>query len=156
MCKTSTCKSTSTFKKVGVCTNAALSVATPPQTCTKDLDCVGSDGVNFYASTCNCGYNPSGTAYCSPFMGDSVAVAYITQWVKTLGLAQGVCHSVRRFSGPCLNMTGQTIATNQASYLYHLYAGVQANDNCVKYSFTYDYWHANAVILATSLLSLLI
>ena len=156
MCKSSTCKSSSIFTKIGVCSEAAMSVVAPPQACAKDVDCVGSNGADFFVSSCNCGYNPTGAAFCSPFMGDAVTVAYINQWGKTLTASQGVCNTVRRFSSPCLNMTGQTFATTQASFLYHQYASIQANDNCVKYSYTRAYWGSLAASLLTAALGLLV
>jgi len=154
MCTSSTCKSNSGFTKIGVCTEAAMSVASAPQSCTSNVDCVGSNGANFFVSTCACGYNSAAAAFCSPFMGDSVAVAYIKQWVKALTASQGVCNTVRRFSGACMNLTGQTFATAQASFLYHQYASIQANDNCVKYSYTRTYWEG-AFLLAASLFLLI-
>lgn len=156
MCKSNTCKSDSLFTKIGQCVEAAMSVNAAPQLCTSSTDCVGSNGVNFFISTCKCGYNPAGAAFCSPFMGDPVGVAYINQWMKALTASQGVCNTMRRFSNSCLNITGKTGAIAQASYLYHQYASIQANDNCIKYSYTSAYWEARGFLLAAASLFLLI
>ena len=154
LCKSGACQQKLLFTKTGVCIDAAKSIAPTPQACSKDNDCVGTNTLNYFISTCNCGYNANGYSYCSPFLGDAPGVAYIAQWIKALASSQGTCNTARRYSFACLSLIGQLLPTTQASYLYHNFANVQGNDNCIKYTFTRAYWDLWANELTVGLLTL--
>lgn len=131
------------FNGAGVCIKPIVSVKTPPQSCQSDQDCVGTSGSQAFQSSCQCGYNPTGTAYCAPFLGDSSGHDYLYYMSRLISMnVTQQCNTVRRFDYGCINSLpitwGKTVIA--FSILYQYYTELQGNDNCVKAVYTAYYW----------------
>lgn len=109
--------------------------------CESDEDCVGeSFGWQFYGE-CECGLNPTGTAYCKPFLGDYIGLQYlkmIKAWYESSELQK--CHTMIRSSVQCLSNWQSYGKYLKALYWWRNYPYLQMNDECVKDMFTYYYW----------------
>jgi hypothetical protein len=82
-------------------------------------------------------------AYCNPMLGDSVSQNYLTSlkdWVESVKIH--TCHTDRRFNQLCQKDWEYTKydALMASQNAYSLYAKIQANDDCVKKIYTYEYW----------------
>ena len=130
---------------VGQCVAAATSVSALPMQCHSDSDCIDSTGV--YTSKCVCGYNPTGTKYCTLFPGDVPFANYTrqVQSVITNTNSGNVCQTTRRFEADCImNIQRQTNSDQSqllsAFYYATMFPQLQRNDPCVQSLFTNEYW----------------
>lgn len=106
LCITGACVKTGTwFGTIGICKEASISTVNLPLACSKDTDCLGTDGINIQISKCSCGYNGNGQSYCHPFIGDSVGVSLISTWVNALKNS-GNCNTSRRATYECMKVAG--------------------------------------------------
>jgi len=111
-----------------------------PTNCTMDTDCQGTNGIDIFLSTCTCGYNNAGTAFCKPFIGDQPGVNFITTWVGAMKKTDKKCNTARRTTDQCLQRVGAYDDTLVATWLYDNYPLIQGNDACVQAVLTSDYW----------------
>jgi len=146
------------FSSTGTCMRPILSNTVLPQSCQYNWDCVGTSGSQAFQSSCECGYNPTGTSYCTPFLGDSVgrnSFYYFTRLVQNNLMQQ--CNTERRFSYNCISSLPITWGKSAVAFnmMFQNYAQLQANDNCIKAIYTAYYWNYSlAYALAASSLVL--
>ncbi|CAG9316870.1 unnamed protein product [Blepharisma stoltei] len=141
MCKTGFCKVSDWFGNLGVCATAPTSVALP-QACTIYTDCQGTDGTNLYLSSCSCGYNPKGTGYCAPFIGDAPGLNLISAWKNAIVKTDNKCNTFRRGSTLCLSRVGALSDITAATWNFNNYSKILENDACIKATVTEEYWNA--------------
>lgn len=142
LCESGTCLLQG-FTGSGVCIKPITSSKTQPQSCQSDADCVGTSGNLAFQSTCNCGYNPTGTAYCQPFIGDPAghdSIFYMARLVNMNATLQ--CNTARRFDYGCINSLPITWGKTAISFniQFQYYPELQGNDNCIKAIYTNYYW----------------
>jgi len=108
LCSTGTCQKVGTdyYASLGVCVEAPASMSKLPTNCTMDTDCQGTNGIDIFLSTCSCGFNKLGTAFCQPFIGDQPGVNFITTWVSALKKTDKKCNTARRTTSQCLQVVG--------------------------------------------------
>lgn len=120
-----------------------------PAVCSSDLDCTSSHysqdifPIQFH-TPCECGLNPSGTAYCALFPGDS----YKEKYLKKLSLyfssgASSYCNTVRRTSNYCIRThwgEENYLDLMYLKYMSELYPSIIDADNCSRkiYLSSYD------------------
>lgn len=144
------------FNGAGVCIKPIVSTKSLPQSCQSDQDCVGTSGSQTFQSTCECGYNPTGTAYCQPFLGDPAGHDYLYYMSRLISMnVTQQCNTARRFDYGCINSLpitwGKTAIAFNILYLY--YTELQGNDNCIKAVYTTYYWKYSfgGMLLASAL-----
>ena len=153
LCTSGTCLQKN-FNGAGVCIKPIVSTRQPPQTCQSDQDCVGTSSGQSYQGTCQCGYNPTGAAYCQPFLGDNAGhnwLYYLTELAEMNTTQQ--CNTNRRFSTACINSLPITWGKTAIAFnmLYNQFAQLQGNDNCIKAIYTEYYWSlSQGYLLAVS------
>ncbi|CAG9318544.1 unnamed protein product [Blepharisma stoltei] len=134
------------FSDLGVCAPAPVSQQLP-NSCVTSNSCMAMNSLGqTFQGTCTCGYNPTGTSYCSAHIGDAPGKAYLTV-AKVLYSSPGMtnCQTSRRHYSDCLDRVAATLGQNTNVYYsailnftnYPLYIN---NDNCVKSIITYDFW----------------
>ncbi|CAG9333380.1 unnamed protein product [Blepharisma stoltei] len=117
-----------------------------PNTCKTTGDCSSEQDQQFSLvlfSSCNCGYNSKGNAYCGLFPGDKEYSEYLdslSSYVDSDSILD--CNTLRRFSTVC--MKDWWGAKNTAIYSYYLtvvgsYSDIQENDDCVANVFNSKY-----------------
>ncbi|CAG9316793.1 unnamed protein product [Blepharisma stoltei] len=157
LCKSGVCLYTSLFSTKGTCSNAPTSVATTPQQCTSDSQCMGKTETNTYFTSCQCGMNPSGLSYCQPFYGDSPYLNYISSY-RTFMWSEALdkCNTVRRFDDNCWKMTvGQNYTNLYVSkYQIENYPQLQNNDACTKTIYFSNYYSKTYSGAASLIISL--
>jgi hypothetical protein len=111
----------------GMCIPGLHSQGTLPVQCGQNSDCRSVDledeGMVFYSS-CACGYNEKGYAYCYLFMGDRPNVEFIrvrNEWLKAN--VSWNCNTVRRWEGNCMISHYKTAFAYR--YLYYMYNAQQ-------------------------------
>jgi hypothetical protein len=62
---------------VSKCVESAVSTHDLPISCYSSDDCEYAVGGYYYHNDCDCGFNPTGTAYCPSLMGDTPGLNYI-------------------------------------------------------------------------------
>ena len=119
-----------------------------PMTCTHFGQCTGKNiqGQSF-TSSCTCGYNPSGSSYCNPFIGDAPGISFLNATMKFFAKNGpiGQCQTTRRFSKDCWDLVAKSMGVNPnvwysqfLNYTYFPY--LQNNDECVKAVYTAPFW----------------
>ena len=145
LCETNACIPTDPTQMIGVCSSSIQSSYAMPIECQLNADCVGTDGKNFYAGSCQCGMNPNGKAYCAPFWNDLPGITLRN--TMTLAYSHSDrCNTVRRYTSACFNVTGSLNRMKAANFGFYYYAQLQGNDRCVKSVFTATYWLNSAVL----------
>jgi hypothetical protein len=143
-CESGTCNFSKTSDSYQ-CIEAFQSYYADPHICKSDADCTGlNTQVMMSQSSCTCGYNPAGNAYCDPFMGDLSGRYYRYYWTDFVG-AGGIrnCNTLRRYDLDCwISSKGNSYYEDwmNAFYNFHYYPLVQDNDECVKAMFTSDFY----------------
>ena len=140
LCKTAECIKLPKFSLLGKCKIATQSLNSIPNNCSSNIDCKGTDGVDFFTGFCSCGFNANRNAYCSPFPGDMPGLAYYSVWKNALGASVGICNTLRRFSESCLELIGFKERVLEVTWGYVYYSQIQNNDACVKNVLTEDYY----------------
>lgn len=139
--------------KQSYCIAAPALNGTFPLTCTEQSNCTGISRPWNYPGVCSCGYNPTGTAYCSLFPGDQpyqLALSSLAALIaKHTFLA---CNTARRFQPDCLKTVDPTLyETYRVQSVYaEFYPQLQGNDNCVKRIYTNYYWTMSGWKLAVA------
>jgi hypothetical protein len=134
---------------VGVCTPTPRSIASLPTSCTFSGQCTGTNRLGYsFQGTCTCGFNPSATSYCTPFLGDPAGVTYLNTMFQYFTQNPNInsCQTTRRFSPDCFSLGSQGLNYNYnkvyQDYLYFtLYPYLINNDPCVKATYTFTYWN---------------
>lgn len=156
LCKTAQCTKQPKFGTVGTCKVSVQSLKNLPVSCQSNMDCVGTDGLGTFTSTCSCGYNVNKTAYCSPFPGDLPGLNYYAAWKTALNATNNICNTLKRFTDSCLEQVGQSEKVLTATWGYIYYSLIQGNDDCVKSALTNDYYQVDwSLILSISLVNFL-
>lgn len=159
LCETGICSlSGEVFGSLGVCIEAPTSVGRIPKNCTLDTDCQGSNGNDIFLSTCQCGYNNQGTAFCKPFIGDLPGLNFIETWASAMQKTVGKCNTVRRAAQQCLQKVGAYESTLLATWEFEYFPELQGNDACIKAVYTSPYWSrpsGSVVLIITGLYALL-
>eukprot|EP00361_Fabrea_salina_P001189 CAMPEP_0202428950 /NCGR_PEP_ID=MMETSP1345-20130828/2835_1 /ASSEMBLY_ACC=CAM_ASM_000843 /TAXON_ID=342563 /ORGANISM="Fabrea Fabrea salina" /LENGTH=801 /DNA_ID=CAMNT_0049040067 /DNA_START=230 /DNA_END=2632 /DNA_ORIENTATION=+ len=146
MCESATCYNNGNGE-IGYCTKSPVTNGTTPFACETSNDCSGtnSKGELFYGE-CTCGYNPTGQSYCSVFPADSPGLEWVTR-AKELYQSKGMkfCQTTRRHSKNCMRIVAATQGENATYYYgaylgYHFFPLIQDNEDCVKDTFTLEYW----------------
>lgn len=148
-CATGTCEM-GNFGK-GICISPIVSNSPLPMTCHYDSDCVGTSGSLSFQSSCQCGYTTTGTAYCYPFLGDSVGQDYLYYWTRLVQTgANQQCNTQERFSLNCLKSLPAPWNNAALAYfvLFQNYPFLQENDSCVKAIYTDYYWQESPLGVA--------
>lgn len=132
LCESSYChQSTSSF----ICLPSLQSQAQLPISCTSNQNCLSaSTKYGAITSNCTCSKNPQGTAYCSPFFGDSPGHNYLKElqsWTHSDLILS--CNTDRRFEYAC--MQSHMTARNLHEFWYYaelmtFYPQIQDLDNC--------------------------
>ena len=148
LCQTGTCYNPGTGGFLGTCTTSAVSMLPLGTPCTYNGQCTGNNtnGQTFYG-TCTCGYNPTGSSYCTPFYGDHPGINYlnaIMQFFAKNGPI-GQCQTTRRFSKDCFDLVARSTGLNPniwySQYLnFTYYPFLINNDDCVKNVYTSAFW----------------
>jgi len=123
------------------------------------MDCQGTDGQNIVLSTCTCGWNNNGTAFCAPLVGDQPGVNYVTSTVSILKKTVNKCNTARRGMEGCLKTIGESVYHDAivAWWGFYYYPQLQGNDVCVKTIISHDYWYGPSgglFIILSGILSL--
>lgn len=145
LCASGSC-SQQGFNSIGTCMSPVTSSILPPHACQYNWDCVGTSGSLSFQSSCQCGYNPAGTSYCSPFLGDTVgrnSFYYLTRLMQNNLMQQ--CNTERRFNYNCISSLPITWGKSAIVFnmLFQNYPALQNNDNCIKDVYTAYYWSFN-------------
>ena len=136
----------------GYCMSLVGAAEALPTVCAAaDEQCVSEeDSVTGETLTrlCECGFTSTGAAYCPAFPGDPVGLTYLSQlqaWVNSTAIFN--CSSQRRFNDYCMYSNwdaGSRLKYLTAYLMYSMYPLLQGNSDCVKGTFTRDYWVAEA------------
>lgn len=147
LCQTGACYNPGS-SIIGVCTVAPTTVGTLPLPCTFNGQCTGSNSLGqTFTGTCTCGYNPTGTQYCTPFIGDPMGVSYLnaTKQFFAKNGPIGQCQTTRRFSKDCYDVVSRSMGINpniwySQYYNYTYYPYLIGNDECVQTVYTSAFW----------------
>ena len=139
MCASGYCYKKYPFSPTGVCRAAPVSNYTLPLACTASSNCTGVLNGALVVSQCVCGYNPYGTSYCAPFIGDPPGQTMLISWNFALKKS-GVCNTARRGSSDCMKRIGMLKNTTQATLGFYRYPLYIANDACIKEIYTPEYY----------------
>lgn len=96
------------YEGVYECMNTLSSSKKIPTQCTVDSDCVSTRDDYFVNGQleghCYCGYNPTGTSYCSLFPGDTPVKdnnEYLLDWLRSSQIDS--CNTMRRLGSQCMS-----------------------------------------------------
>jgi len=132
LCESAYChQSLSTF----VCLPSLQSQAQLPIPCTSNQDCLSaSTKLGAITSNCTCGKNAQGSAYCSPFFGDSPGRDYLKvlkSWTSSDLIL--TCNTDRRFDHTCMQ-SHMTVSDLHEFWYYSdlmtFYPQIYDMDNC--------------------------
>ena len=151
MCGSNACKASNAQQFIGSCSPAIQSAYNMPVGCGQNADCVGTDGTNYYVGSCQCGMNPTGSAYCAPFWNDIPGITLRNTMQLVYGHSDR-CNTVRRYTNACFTATGNLNRMMVASFGFNYYPQLQGNDKCIKAVFTATYWLNSAVALQLALM----
>jgi hypothetical protein len=120
-----------------------------PVNCTVDSDCVSIPfnttlGMVSAEGHCRCGQNPTGTSYCTPFVGDMVEVNHLSkfkQWVTSGNILK--CNTYDRFKHSCVKtyLDEMDYFDFILSYWHSMhYVSLINSAECTTHGLSYDYW----------------
>jgi hypothetical protein len=120
----------------------------PDDACEYDTDCVGHtvDSKTQVHSTCSCGYNNNGNAYCELLPGDDSYAAYRDLTMKWVNIYRGSrCYTERRYSIDCLKIYEDYQLYYEVMYYYYktkYWSKIKNVETEVQKVLTPDYWTA--------------
>ena len=138
------CTSMNCYESANLCTGFLTLGSSYIVSCEKDSDCKSSTyPTPFFYTTCECGYNPEGTAFCNLFPGDKPYqeyYRYLQKWLQSEEVKK--CHSMRRLSMNCMkHYWDEENYLNYAYWYYtaHYFPKLQNNDDCSFEIYNKDY-----------------
>ena len=156
LCKSGMCRTVEgLLSKQSYCISAPVLNGTLPLACTAHVNCTGVSRPWEYSGTCSCGYNPSGTAYCSLFPGDQPYVLALTTLASLLDKQTFfACNTARRFQPDCLSTVDAALyqTYRMQSLFAEFYPQLQGNDNCVQKIYTSYYWTKSGWVVSLAAL----
>ena len=155
LCTSGFCLASTDKYPIYHCIAAPASLKPLPVACSSDADCQGRSYPWSFQSTCECGYTPTGSAYCAPLLGDSPGLA-LTQTLRAFArkLESSSCNTARRWQDDCLRKVDSGLFEQyQRHRLYfYLYPKLQENDACVRRILTREYWDLGLTVGLGSLI----
>jgi hypothetical protein len=128
--------------------------------CDNDDKCEYTLGGMTYYNQCQCGYNAAGQSYCPALIGDAPGKSYVKTLASFLN-SSGVlakCNTERRYSAECWRQFENTTIFNTfhiAQSNFRHYPQMLENTECIKQTFTCNYWYCFSTVLLGALVGFL-